>query len=83
MWQAISLIVQPSVLPFRTMQGVLVPLTDPDLVVLITNSNVKHDLATGAYATRRAHCEAAATVMGKTKLRDATLAELEGNMICI
>ena len=29
-----------------------VPLDDPNCVVLITNSNVKHDLATSAYAER-------------------------------
>ena len=32
-----------------------VPLDDPNCVILITNSNVKHDLATSAYAERYEH----------------------------
>ena len=34
------------------MEAESVPLDDPNCAVLITNSNVKHDLATSAYAER-------------------------------
>ncbi|BAM03885.1 galactokinase [Phycisphaera mikurensis] len=48
-----------------------VPLDDPALAVLILNSNQSHALADGAYAQRRASCEAAAEVLGVSALRDA------------
>ncbi|MEO7190777.1 MAG: galactokinase [Vicinamibacterales bacterium] len=50
-----------------------VPIADPDLVVLIVNTNVKHDLAAGEYARRRAQCEEAARGLGVPSLREATL----------
>ena len=53
-------------------------MDDPNVKVLITNSNVKHDLGSSEYPLRRAQCEEAAKVLGKTKLRDATLQELKG-----
>ena len=48
-------------------------LTDPDITVLIINSNVKHELTGGEYAERRGQCEAAARQMGVPSLRDATM----------
>ena len=60
------------------MEGQQVPLADPNLVVLITNSNVKHELSNSEYPVRKAQCEAAAAVLGRNKLREATLSELEG-----
>lgn len=56
----------------------LVPLSDPSLAVLITNSNVRHTLTGSEYPTRRRQCEEAAAALGKASLRDATMAELEG-----
>merc|ERR1712150_19972 len=61
----------------RAMDGQLVPLQDPNTLVLITNSNVKHELSNSEYPLRRQQCEAGASLLGKTKLRDATMAELE------
>ncbi|NXU45166.1 GALK1 Galactokinase, partial [Drymodes brunneopygia] len=61
----------------RTLETVLVPLTDASLAVLITNSNVRHTLTGSEYPTRRRQCEEAAAALGKASLRDATLAELE------
>ncbi|NXV79605.1 GALK1 Galactokinase, partial [Atlantisia rogersi] len=61
----------------RSLETVLVPLTDANLAVLITNSNVRHTLTGSEYPTRRRQCEEAAAVLGKMSLRDATMAELE------
>ncbi|MBI1841191.1 MAG: galactokinase [Verrucomicrobia bacterium] len=52
------------------------PMRDPRVAVLILNTNVKHDLASGAYAERRAQCETAARRMGLTSLRDCSMALL-------
>ena len=54
-----------------------VPLNDPQLVVLVTDTQVKHALAGSEYGVRRAQCEAAAAKLGKKYLRDVTLTELE------
>ena len=48
------------------------------MVVLVTNSNVKHEIDAGEYASRRAQCEAAAKIMGLKSLRDATDKHLIG-----
>ncbi|NXJ88310.1 GALK1 Galactokinase, partial [Corythaixoides concolor] len=61
----------------RSLETVLVPLTDASLAVLITNSNVRHMLTGSEYPTRRRQCEEAAVALGKASLRDATMAELE------
>ena len=60
--------------PFQTRP---VPLNDPTLVVLVTDTRVKHALAGSEYGTRRAQCESAVAKLGKASLRDVTLAELE------
>lgn len=54
------------------------PLKDPKLVILITNSNVRHSLTGSEYSTRRRQCEEAAAILGKGSLREATLQDLEG-----
>jgi galactokinase len=56
-----------------------IPLIDPNITVLIINTNVKHDLSGGEYAERRAQCESAARKLGVRVLRDATLSHLESN----
>lgn len=61
----------------RSLQATLVPLSDPNLVVLITNSNVRHTLTGSEYPTRRRQCEEAAKALGKASLREATVADLE------
>jgi len=63
----------------RNQQTKMVPLTDPSIVVLIINTNVKHELTGGEYAERREQCEAAAKALGVPSLREATLAMLEEN----
>jgi galactokinase len=61
----------------RSRQVELIPFTNPQLTVLIINSNVKHELAGGEYAERRGQCEAASQKLGVSSPRDATLADLE------
>jgi len=62
----------------RSKETRLVPLKDPDVVILVTNSKVKHELSSSEYPLRRKHCEEAAALLGKPSLRDATVEELEG-----
>ena len=61
----------------RSRQTELVPMNDPSVALLITNTNVKHELGSGEYAKRRAQCEAAAKILGVPSLRDASAAALE------
>tara|TARA_R110002049_G_scaffold2750_2_gene21489 strand:- start:282678 stop:283913 length:1236 start_codon:yes stop_codon:yes gene_type:complete len=55
----------------RTSQSV--PLVDDNVSVLVTNSNVKHELTGGEYAQRRAQCESALAKIGIDSWRDVTL----------
>ena len=57
-------------------------LDDPNVRILIANSNVKHSLVQGEYTNRRHQCEAAVRHLKKRlpqlqSLRDATLENLE------
>jgi galactokinase len=61
----------------RSRKTDLVPLNDPSIELLITNTNVKHELTGGEYAKRRAQCEQAARVLNVASLRDAEAAKLE------
>jgi galactokinase len=61
----------------RSRKPELVPMTDPSVALLVTNTNVKHELTGGEYAKRRAQCEAAAKALGVASLRDADGAMLE------
>ncbi len=45
---------------------------DPDVVLLVADTQVKHELNDGGYAARRAQCESAAAKMGLRALRDAS-----------
>ncbi len=54
-----------------------VPFDDPMVSVLVVNTNVRHELAAGEYARRRAECEEAARAFGVPALRDVTAAMLE------
>jgi galactokinase len=54
-----------------------VPMVDPEVTVLIINTHVRHKLADGEYARRRAQCEAAAKELKVPALRDATLPSLK------
>jgi len=63
----------------RSRRFELVPMADPSVAVLITNTNVKHELTGSEYPTRRRQCETAATALGVPALRDASAALLEQN----
>jgi galactokinase len=56
-----------------------IPFADPEVTVLIINSNVKHELIDGEYGQRRRQCESAARTLGVNSLRKASLAQLEEN----
>ncbi len=61
----------------RSRKTELVPVSDPNVAVLIVNTNVKHELTGSEYPTRRRQCESAAEALGVPSLRDATAAALE------
>jgi len=63
----------------RSQQVEHIPLVDDSVTLMIVNSNVKHELAGGAYAERRRQCESAAEKLGVAALRDASLDELEAH----
>ena len=67
--------------PPRSREVHNVPIVDDDVVVLVTNSNYRHNLVDNEYEKRRQTCEAAARKLGKGQLRDVTLQELEGRHI--
>ena len=64
---------QALLLDCRSRTPTPVPMADPKVTVLIINTHVRHKLADGEYAKRRAECEAAARVLKAGSLRDATL----------
>ncbi|HZL13508.1 MAG TPA: galactokinase [Verrucomicrobiae bacterium] len=61
----------------RSLKTQLVPMSDASVAVLIINTNVKHDLSSGGYASQRARCETAAKILGVPALRDLTPETLE------
>jgi len=61
----------------RSMEGRLVPLSDPGVSVLITNSNVKHQLTGSEYPARRAACLDSAKRFGVKSLREVSAPLLE------
>jgi galactokinase len=63
----------------RTKIPTQVPLLDPNVSILIANTNVKHELTGGEYAQRRAQCEVAAKVLGVSSLRDVDQSAVEAN----
>jgi len=48
-----------------------IPFDDPRAVLLVVDTQVKHGIAEGGYAERRAQCESAARKLGVGALRDA------------
>ncbi|HBO37183.1 MAG TPA: galactokinase, partial [Pasteurellaceae bacterium] len=60
----------------RTLETKPIPIPH-NVAVIIVNSNVKHDLVTGEYNTRRSQCEAAATFFGVKALRDVSIAQFK------
>lgn len=57
----------------RSQEIETVPFDTSDISVLITNSNVKHELSGGEYAERRSQCESALKKLDQTTWRDVTL----------
>jgi galactokinase len=54
-----------------------VEFADPAVAVLIVDTRVRHSLASGEYAQRRAQCEAAAAQLAVSQLCESTLERLE------
>nr|CAD7426263.1 unnamed protein product [Timema monikensis] len=61
----------------RSLEYTLIPLNDPDIMILITNSNIKHELTGSEYPSRRRQCEVGATALGKKSLREATVQDVD------
>jgi galactokinase len=62
----------------RSLESSLYKLSDPNVAIVITNSNVKHELVGTEYSDRRKSCENAAKLLNKKSLRDVSLEELIG-----
>ena len=60
----------------RSRAATPVSMADPGITVLIINSNVRHKLVDGVYASRREQCETAARILKVPALRDTTLKQL-------
>ena len=48
-----------------------IPFDDPNMVLLVADTQVKHAISDGGYAARRRSCESAAAKLGVKALRDA------------
>ena len=79
--QALGRVICPLQLYPRSLETSLVPLSDPKLAVLITNSNVRHSLGSSEYPLRRRQCEEVARALGKESLREVQPEELEGECL--
>lgn len=51
--------------------------------MLICNSNVKHELSSSEYPTRRKQCNEALKLMGLKSYREANLSDLQGERFAI
>jgi len=60
----------------KTLETFQIPFEIKDLVVLICNSNVRHELSDSEYPTRRNQCAKALELMGLKSYRDATIDHL-------
>jgi len=54
-----------------------IPFDDPDVVLLVADTQVKHEISDGGYAARRSQCESAAATLGIAALRDADVARID------
>lgn len=66
----------------RSLEYENVPLDTSDVAVVICDTNVKHELATSAYNTRRSECEEAVRILKRelpdiTQLRDVGVEDFE------
>jgi len=60
----------------KSLEANAVPLQDPNIVFLVMDSRVKHNLSGSEYPQRRSQCEKVAKFMGKPFLRDVSREEL-------
>ncbi|TWT68999.1 galactokinase [Crateriforma conspicua] len=60
----------------RSQEIEAVPFARDDVSIVITNSNVKHELAGGEYAQRRQQCDEAKEILGAENWRDVTADDL-------
>ena len=77
--QTVALRARPGealLLDFRDGSHELLGWAAPDLTLLVIDTGIRHDLADGAYAARRASCEEAAGAMHVPSLRDVTQDDL-------
>jgi len=54
-----------------------IPFTNPDIAVLIINSEVKHELSGGEYAQRRSSCEKAIRILESDSFRGITMEQVK------
>jgi len=57
-----------------------VPFDDPRTVLLVADTQVKHDIGEGGYPLRRRQCHEAAGKLGVPALRDATAEQVEAGL---
>ncbi|MFP4053401.1 MAG: galactokinase, partial [Phycisphaerae bacterium] len=50
-----------------------IPFNDSDVVLLVADTQVKHEISDGGYAARREQCQAAASELGVPSLRSADI----------
>ncbi len=67
---------QALLLDCRSLEATWLPFSDPRVTVLVINTQVRHSLASSAYAARRRECVAAARALGVSSLREASPAVL-------
>jgi galactokinase len=78
--QSIAILGQPGralLLDCRSGQTRLIPFDDPDLVLLVADTEVKHAISDGGYAARRTQCHSAAAKLKAPALRDVDRARLD------
>lgn len=63
--------------PLKENCATLIPFSSSELVVLVTDTGVRHELADGEYNKRRETCEAAASKLGVRSLRYASMQQLQ------
>ncbi len=63
----------------RTLESAVVPLgfDEAGLALLIMDTGISHEHATGGYAERRASCELGARLLGVESLRDLSIGDLD------
>lgn len=61
----------------RSLKYELIPFPNEELVILVINSNVHHNLILSKYAERRINCEQVSAMLAKSCLRDVSMKELE------